>query len=65
MGLFRHSRERGADRFVHVRMGCFAVGAVLALVGMANDSRVLVWIAIGVLGVGVVLRLVGNREPGP
>lgn len=32
-------------------------GLVFALVGMATDNRIVIWVAIGLLGVALLLRL--------
>jgi membrane protein implicated in regulation of membrane protease activity len=37
-------------------------GILIAVVGIAVDSRMLVWIAIGVLLVAVLWRLVASRR---
>jgi hypothetical protein len=44
-----------------VRTGVALVGMAIAVAGVALDSRLVVWIAIGVLGVAVVLRFVSRR----
>lgn len=42
-----------------------AVGATVGLAGMAFERRWLVWLAIGLLGVGFFLRLLDRKPPAP
>ncbi len=49
------------DRFVAWKVRLFALGAALALVGMALSFRWMVWAALVVLGAGLALRFVGKR----
>jgi hypothetical protein len=44
-----------------LRTGVALLGMAIAVAVVALDSRVVVWIAIGVLGVAVVLRFVIRR----
>ena len=49
-------------RAAYVKSGAGLAGLILALAGIALESRALVWVAIGVLGVSVVVRLVLARS---
>lgn len=63
MGLFRPDRDRrGEDPALDHKMLVFMLGAVLALVGMTSGNRVIVYLAIAVLLVGVVLRFLHRRR---
>lgn len=44
-----------------VRTGVALLGMAIAVAGVALDSRLVVWIAIAVLGVAVVLRFIIRR----
>jgi len=44
------------------RHGLGLIGMLLAVAGLALDSRYLVWAAIGVLGVSFVLRVVAAKR---
>lgn len=63
MGLFRPTRARtGHDpETVNQRMTIFVIGAVVAVAGMASGTSWIVYIAVGILAVGVILRLVHRR----
>jgi len=62
MGLFRPDRERrDPDRFLKLKMMIFAVGAAVALAGLAYDRRPLIVLAIAILAVGVLLRFIPSR----
>lgn len=52
------SRDGGEDPWILVKVRLFSAGAALALGGMLLDRSWLIWAAMGVLGVGVVLRFV-------
>jgi hypothetical protein len=59
MGIFRPSRkvdEQGRATLPH-RMTIFAIGAIIALAGIASGTDWIIYIAVGVLAVGVILRL--------
>ncbi|MDE2763155.1 MAG: hypothetical protein OXQ94_15735 [Gemmatimonadota bacterium] len=55
--MFRPSRERrGEDRFLAWKVRIFVAGAALALAGIGMSLSWLVWVGIGVLVVGLLLR---------
>ena len=63
MALFRPSREpRGADPYLNWKIALFSLGAALGIAGMVRESTLLVGLGIGVLGIGVVLRILTNRR---
>jgi len=59
-----HPSKR-AGRFLEWKVRIFAVGAVLALVGMYRDERWMTGLAIVVLVGGLVIRVVLERDSGP
>ena len=62
MGIFRPDRERtGKDPALDHKMLIFVLGAVLALVGMTSGNRIIVYLSIGVLFVGILLRIIHRR----
>lgn len=63
--MFIRRGDDGPDPHVRWKVAAFAAGAVVGLVGMALESRLVVGAAIVVLGVGFLLRfLPRNREEG-
>ena len=56
--MFRPSRNRrnGEDRFLVWKVRLFVFGAAVALAGMGFALPWLVWVGIGVLVMGLVLR---------
>ena len=63
--IFLDRRSREADPSLDWKIRVFAVGAILALVGMALESRILVWLAVAALLLGITLRFWapgGTRE---
>jgi len=46
-----------------LRFNVALIGILLALIALWRDDRRITWIAIGVLGVAVVLRVIGRRSP--
>ena len=62
--MFRASRQQRDESSALVvwKVRIFALGAALALAGMAFTLRWLVWAGIGVLGVGAALRFVKARD---
>lgn len=65
MSLFRPDRtRRGTDRFLPVKMMLFVIGAALGMIGMATDRNWIIYIAVGVLVVGLLLRF-ANRQVTP
>ena len=62
--MLRPSREkRGPDVFLAFKVAIFCLGAVVALIGIATDTRWIVTIAIAILLVGFAMRFV--RRPPP
>jgi Flp pilus assembly protein TadB len=51
-------RDASRDRWLLARVRLFAIGAALALGGMALDDGRLIIAALAVLGLGLVLRVV-------
>ncbi len=63
MGVFRPDRERrDPDPWLEVKMGIFFLGALVGVVGMAMENRLVVLAAIVILAVGVLLRFVSPRR---
>lgn len=62
--MFRPSRTRrdGADAFLVWKVRLFAVGAAIALAGMALTWRWLVWVGIGTLAAGMALRFLPRSD---
>ena len=62
--MFRASRSQRAedDRYVLWKVRLFALGAALALAGMALTIRWLVWAGIAALAAGLALRLLPQRD---
>ena len=54
--IFRPSRTRRDDRFLNEKMLIFSVGAVCAIAGIAFELGWLVYVAIGILAIGMLLR---------
>ncbi len=62
MGLFRPDRaRREPDRFLKLKMMVFAVGAAVALAGLAYDRRPLLLLAVAILAFGILLRFIPSR----
>jgi uncharacterized membrane protein YuzA (DUF378 family) len=64
MGLFRPTRARtGHDpQTVNHRMTIFVIGAIVALAGIASGTSWIIYIAVGILAVGVILRVAQKRS---
>lgn len=64
MGLFRPSRTRDEEgvRTVNHRMVIFAIGAIVGLAGIASGTSWVIYIAVGILAVGIILRAAQTRE---
>jgi hypothetical protein len=56
--IFSSRKNRGEDPHLDWKVRIFFLGALLALVGIARDSRLLVGLAVGVLLLGFVLRFI-------
>jgi hypothetical protein len=59
--------DRDPDREVkHLewRIRIFGGGAILALVGLYFEAGWMIWVAIGVLVAGFLLRFLPRRDPG-
>jgi len=52
------NRDAGDDPWLLAKVRIFAIGAALALGGMFLGEDLLIWAALGVLGFGLVLRVV-------
>lgn len=46
-----------------VKIGVAVVGMLTAVAGVMTGNRNIVWVAIGVLGIAVVLRIVDRKVP--
>lgn len=64
MGLFRPSRSPTDTGMLGHRMIIFVIGAIVALAGIASGTSWIIYIAVGILVVGVVLRLVQGQGHG-
>ncbi|HEX2165655.1 MAG TPA: hypothetical protein VHG09_00335 [Longimicrobiales bacterium] len=64
MGIFRPSRRRDEDgvRTVNHRMTIFAIGAIVGVAGIASGTSWIIYIAVGILAVGIILRVAQRRE---
>lgn len=63
MSLFRPSRERrGPDPYVAHKMIVFVAGAAFGFAGIATEREWLVYLGIGVLLIGMLLRLATHRH---
>ena len=64
MGIFRPSRTRDEEgvRTVNHRMAIFAIGAIVGLAGIASGTSWIIYIAVGILAVGIILRAAQRRE---
>jgi len=56
------SGDRKQDPFVEGKVALFTVGAVLGLAGVFMELEWVVWVGIGALGAGMVLRLISDRH---
>lgn len=61
--MFGPSRKRGSgkDAFLAWKVRVFVIGAALALVGMGTSLSWVVWTGVGVLAVGLALRLLPDE----
>lgn len=64
MGIFRPSRTRdeAGVRTVNHRMTIFAIGAIVGVAGIASGTSWIIYIAVGILAVGLVLRAAQRRS---
>lgn len=64
MGIFRPSRRRDEEgvRTVDHRMTIFAIGAIVGLAGIASGTSWIIYIAVGILAVGLLLRVAQKRS---
>lgn len=62
--MFRPSRKHpgGNDPLVVWKVRIFALGAALALAGIAFGNSWVVWGGVAVLGVGLALRFIVPRD---
>jgi hypothetical protein len=64
--MFLASRQpRGPDRYLRWKTAALVVGAVLVLWGARLDAPWPVWVGIGVLVVGFLLRFLPQGTRGP
>jgi hypothetical protein len=64
--IFRPSRERrGPDRWLNVKVAIFCLGAGIALVGIASETKWVVNVAIGVLAIGFLMRFLPRDRDTP
>lgn len=57
--IFRPSRDPNQPgRFFALKSLILVLGASLAAVGMASDNSLIVYVAMGVITVGIILRFV-------
>lgn len=62
MGLFRPSRSPADPATLGHRMIIFVIGAIVALAGIASGTSWIIYIAVGILAIGVILRLAQRRR---
>lgn len=61
--MFLPSQQQSAGkRYLVARTGLFLAGAVAFLLGASMNSRLLVWIAIGLFLAAFVLRFLARRR---
>jgi multisubunit Na+/H+ antiporter MnhF subunit len=61
MSPFRPDRgRRGEDRLLGEKMMVFMLGAAIAIGGIATDRDWLVYVALGLLVLGLAMRFVGR-----
>jgi hypothetical protein len=67
MGLFRPTRDPSGHNpeTVNHRMTIFTIGAVVAVAGIASGTSWIIYIAVGILAVGLILRVASKREGQP
>lgn len=58
-------RRRGPDRFLAHKMLLFITGAVMGMIGIATDRNWIIYLAVGVLVVGLLLRFLARSETSP
>ena len=59
--MFLTRSGKPSRRHLEWRVRAFGMGAILALAGMWTEQPWLINVAIGVLGVGILLRLFARR----
>ncbi|CAN5761238.1 hypothetical protein BH23GEM9_BH23GEM9_36660 [soil metagenome] len=66
MTPFRPDRSRrGPDTMLGHRMLVFVLGAVVGAAGIATDRQWLIYVAIGILVIGLALRFLARRDEDP
>lgn len=61
--MFRPDRSRNRPvEHLEWRVRLLGAGAILAVVGMYFDEAWLIWVAIGILVVGLLMRFVPGRD---
>lgn len=64
MGIFRPTRNRdeAGIQTVNHRMAILAIGAIFAVAGIASGTSWIIYIAVGILAVGLILRVAQKRS---
>lgn len=57
-------RSRRSDRYLEWKVRAFSVGAVLGLAGIYFNDRWMTGVAIGVLALGMLMRLLPDARAG-
>ena len=61
--IFRPSRQRrGEDPYLIAKTLLLLVGTAIGIAGISFSSSAIVWTGIGVLAIGMILRLMGDRR---
>ena len=56
--VFRLSRDPGDERFLHLKVLVFVLGASVGLAGMATNRIWLINVGVGILIIGFILRFI-------
>lgn len=62
--FLRRSRDGGRDPWVLAKVRLFSIAAALAVGGMFLDFPWLIWLALGALALGVLLRFLPHPAEG-
>ncbi|HEX6558461.1 MAG TPA: hypothetical protein VF021_03345 [Longimicrobiales bacterium] len=60
--MFRPKRAAGSDRFLELRALLLLTGAGFGLAGMLSERSWMVYVGIGIIAAGMVLRLINRRK---